>query len=152
MTRINTIDVKHLTDQHLMAEYRELPMVNAALNRSLSSKSGVRHSSIPKNYTLNRGHVMFFYNKGEWLYERYQQLIGELRERGYDIDPDSRVVKWDHFVYNGLYNSWEPDEAAHKINVERLVERVSAKVDWYRKSGVPIDDRYLTFLKQTYGV
>jgi len=151
MTRINTVDVKHLTDQHLMAEYRELPMVNAALNRSLSSKRGVRHSLIPPKYTLNKGHVMFFYDKGEWLYNRYESLISELKLRGYNIDPESRVVKWDHFKYNGLYNSWEPDLAAHVVNVERLLERINAKVDWYRYCGKPLSG-YLEFMQEKYGV
>lgn len=135
-----------------MAEYRELPMVNAALSRSLSSKSGIRHDLIPKYYTLNRGHVMFFYNKGSWLYDRYMKLITALRDRGYEINPDSRVVLWDHFKDNGLFNSWEPDEAAHRINVERLIERVEAKVSWYRLMGTPVDEQYLAFLRSTYGV
>ena len=152
MTRINTIDTEHLTDQHVMAEYRELPMVNAALSRSLSSKRGIRHDLIPPKYTLNRGHVMFFYDKGQWLYDRYMQLIACLKSRGYQIDPDSRVVKWDHFKDNGLFNSWEPDGAAHAINVERLIERVNAKVSWYRLKGTPVDEQYLVFLKTTYGV
>jgi len=152
MTRINTIDPKHLTDQHLMAEYRELPMVNAALNRSLSSKRGVDHTSIPKAYTLNTGHVRFFYNKGSWLHDRYNLLISHLRDRGYDINPESRVVKWDHFRYNGLYNQWKPDAAAHSINLERLVERLNAKVTWYRYYGKPIDTKYITDLNEMYGV
>lgn len=135
-----------------MAEYRELPMVNAALSRSLSSKRGVRHDLIPAKYTLNRGHVMFFYNKGSWLYDRYMKLISCLRARKYDINPDSRVVLWDHFKDNGLFNSWEPDEAAHRINVERLIERVEAKVSWYRLMGTPVDEQYLVFLRSTYGV
>ena len=152
MTRINTIDTKHLTDQHLMAEYRELPMVNAALSRSLSSKSGVRHHLIPQRYTLNKGHVMFFYNKGAWLYDRYMTLIAELRNRGYEINPDDRVVNWDVFRDNGLFKTWAPDGAAHAVNVERLIERVAAKTSWYRLMGTPVDEQYLAFLKSTYGV
>ena len=135
-----------------MAEYRELPMVNAALSRSLSSKSGVDRTSLPPKYTLNRGHVKFFYDKGAFLYDRYNALISCLLERGYKINPNDRVVKWDHFKDNGLFNSWEPDEAAHAINVERLLERVAAKTTWYRLMGTPIDESYLAFLKTTYGV
>lgn len=150
MTRINTIDVTQLTDQHLMAEYRELPMVNASLSRSLSSKRGVRHSYIPKSYTLNKGHVTFFYDKGEWLYNRYQQLVAELRNRGYEIDPDSRVVNWNVFKDNGLYGSWKPDNHAHAINVERLVLRIEAKLTWYRMNGSRINESYVEQLKEMY--
>lgn len=148
MTRINTIDVDMLTDQHLMAEYRELPMVNSALSRSLSSSRGVHHASIPPNYTLNRGHVTFFYDKGEWLYNRYQQLIEELYKRQYQIDPKSRVVFWQHFVDNNLYNNWLPDAQAHSTNVERLLERIYQKKDWYRYRGVPITESYIERLKR----
>ena len=41
MTRINVIPVDQLTDQHLVAEYREMLMVPASLKRSLGSKNGM---------------------------------------------------------------------------------------------------------------
>ena len=65
MTRINSnIDPKKLTDQHLMAEYRELPMVPAALRKSLRTQSvKTILSKIPKRYKLNSGHVLFFVDK-----------------------------------------------------------------------------------------
>ena len=37
MTTINIIPVSELTDQHLIAEYREITMVPAALTRTLNS-------------------------------------------------------------------------------------------------------------------
>ena len=52
MTRINIIPVSELYDQHLIAEYREITMVPAALDRTLKSK-------IAQQYTLNKGHVYF---------------------------------------------------------------------------------------------
>ncbi len=42
MTRINIIPVSELADQHLIAEYREITMVPAALKRTLRSKVGLR--------------------------------------------------------------------------------------------------------------
>ena len=140
MTRINTIDPQALTDQHLMAEYRELPMVHAALSRSLSSLGGLDLSTISSVYLLNRGHVKFFYDKGKWLHERWNALIDELRKRGYEINPGDRVVNWNVFVDNNLYGDWQPDQAAHKINVERLVERCKAKPDWYKYYGQAVPD------------
>ena len=64
MTRINIIPVQELFDQHLIAEYREITMVPAALNRTINSKAGLKVSKINKPFTLNKGHVYFFYNKG----------------------------------------------------------------------------------------
>ena len=53
MTRINIIPVRELYDQHLIAEYREITMIPAALNRTLKSKNGLDKSRISDNYTLN---------------------------------------------------------------------------------------------------
>ena len=62
MTRINLVNPSELTDQHLIAEYREIFMVGGSLNRTLNSKVGYREDRVPKQYTLNTGHVYFFYN------------------------------------------------------------------------------------------
>ena len=62
MTRINLIEPSELTDQHLIAEYREIFMVGGSLKRTLVSKSGYQELKVPKSYTLNAGHVYFFYN------------------------------------------------------------------------------------------
>ena len=48
MTRINIINVSELTDQHLIAEYREITMVPAALNRTINSRNGLDINNIPK--------------------------------------------------------------------------------------------------------
>ena len=72
MTRINIIPVSELTDQHLIAEYREITMVPAALMRTLNSKSGLNKQKIGNKFTLNKGHVYFFYDKGLYLYNRYK--------------------------------------------------------------------------------
>lgn len=65
MTRINLVPPSELTDQHLFAEFREIKMVPKALARSLKGRRprGVLEA-IPKEFTLNTGHVMFFYDKG----------------------------------------------------------------------------------------
>jgi len=40
MTRINLVNPKELSDQHLVAEYREIFMVGSSLQRSMKSKIG----------------------------------------------------------------------------------------------------------------
>ncbi len=52
MTRINLIPVEELTDQHLMAEYRELPMIAKALEKTLKSKLGYQESKVSSTYIL----------------------------------------------------------------------------------------------------
>ncbi len=143
MTRINVVAPADLTDQHLMAEYRELPMVNAALRRTLGSKRGIRKDQIPKRYTLNKGHVTFFYDKGRFLYDRYHSLIDELVSRNFQVYPLARKVEWTMFS-DGLMSEWNPSAADVSINVERIVERINLKTTWYRYKGHPIDETFVT--------
>jgi deoxyribonuclease (pyrimidine dimer) len=132
MTRINVIDPKYLTDQHLMAEYRELPMVMSSLRRSLASKTGLK--KIPEQYTLNTGHVSFFYPRGKFLKKRYEAIVQELRARGYELDP-TRKADFSVFTDNNLYGDWEPDHQALTTNVARVKERILQKPHWYRYKG-----------------
>ena len=135
MTRINLVDPSELTDQHLIAEYREIFMVGGSLNRTLNSKSGYREERVPKKYTLNTGHVYFFYNKGRYLQKRYHELIKEMRRRGFEPDK-SRIFPTKVFVDNGLYNDWMPSLEDYKIIRQRIEEKIAMKPDWYRKTSV----------------
>lgn len=132
MTRVNVVPVESLFDQHLMAEYREIPMVVGSLKRSLNSKNKL---NIPNKYCLGKGHVSFFYDKGKWLYSRYQKCIEELKKRGYNVNPDERSVDWDIFRRNNLWETeWEPNKMDFDINQERIDIRVKQKPGWYRKT------------------
>ena len=137
MTRINVVDLSQLTDQHLMAEYRELPMVAGSLRRSLRSKRGI--PKIPENYVLGRNHVTFFYDKGKFLHNRYNALVAELTNRGYRLDPN-READFDTFINNGLYNDWTITENDVNVNSERLSEKVSSKLGWYKYYSKPLSD------------
>lgn len=147
MTRINTIKVQDLLDQHLMAEYREMPMVAGSLNRSLSSKRGV--IGIPENYTLNKGHVKFFYSKKQFLYTRYHELVKELELRGYSLDPNRES---NFHVFDRLDQiPWNPTISDHLINIERICIRVLEKPHFYKMNGKSIDaDSYVSNLKEKY--
>lgn len=133
MTRINIIPVEELMDQHLIAEYREITMVPAALNRTLKSKVGLDFKKISKHYTLNAGHVYFFYDKGLYLYKRYHKLINEMKRRGF-VPNINRTFPVDIFKNNGLYNDWEPKISDYIIIRKRIKERISLKPEWYRMS------------------
>ena len=133
MTRINLVEPSELTDQHLIAEYREITMVPGSLKRTLVSKSGYQEKKVPKKFTLNGGHVYFFYNKGKYLYKRYQELIIEMKRRGFNPD-SNRLFPVDIFKDNDLYNDWMPTIEDKKIIRQRIQERINAKPDWYRKT------------------
>lgn len=137
MTRINLVDPSELYDQHLVAEYREIFMVGSSLARSLRSPKWDT-STIPAEFTLNRGHVKFFYDKGLYLYKRYQSLIDEMKRRGMSPD-EERVFKREQWP-DELFQDWEPTERDKNIVRERIREKIAMKPDWYRKTKV--EDSY----------
>ncbi len=131
MTRINIVEPRELTDQHLVAEYREIFMVGSALQRSLKSKNW-DVNNIPTQYTLNKGHVKFFYNKGKYLSKRYDELRTEMKSRGMSPDP-TRLFKREQWP-DELWNDWTPRVEDYKIIRKRIEEKIAMKPDWYRKS------------------
>jgi deoxyribonuclease (pyrimidine dimer) len=135
LTRINIIPVEELTDQHLMAEYREMFMVGSALQKSLKSPNWDKNR-IPKELTLGTGHVMFFYDKGQYLYKRYSQIQKELTKRNYKLDK-TRLFKVTQFPTE-YYNDWTPTDRDRTILRERIQERINEKPEWYRHNGVSI--------------
>lgn len=135
MTRINIIEPVQLTDQHLMAEYRELPMVHASLRRSLRTKMTREVlAKVPKNYTLNAGHVTFFYDKMFYLRKRYDALIEELKTRGYNLD-ESRALDESGIPADFFKNEWMPGEDDLPIMQQRLQEKLKMKVHFYKYYG-----------------
>ena len=133
MTRINLVPPKELTDQHLVAEYREIFMVGSSLQRSIASKNwSKRLANLPERFTLNAGHVKFFYNKGLYLDKRYHQLVHEMKRRGMDPDPN-RQFKAEQWP-DELWNDWKPSPRDKQIIRERIKERISEKPGWYRWS------------------
>ena len=133
MTRINIVSPSELTDQHLIAEYREIFMVAGSLRRTLVSKAGYQESRVPKEYTLNSGHVYFFYNKGKYLHRRYDELIKEMKLRGF-MPSDDRPFPFQIFMDNDLYNDWTPTMEDYKIIRKRIQQKINMKPEWYRKT------------------
>ena len=134
MTRINIINVSELTDQHLIAEYREITMVPAALNRTINSRNGLDVNNIPKEFTLNKGHVTFFYDKGKYLFKRYNLLINEMKKRGFNPNKN-RLFPTKIFIDNHLFHDWEPKLKDLKTIKSRILLKIKQKPNWYRKNG-----------------
>lgn len=138
MTRINLVNVKSLADQHLFAEWREIKMVPASLRRSLKTKTvkGIL-KNIPVRYTLNAGHVTFFFDKMNFLSKRYILLTSELLERNYNL---SKISSFEEYLTDipeeFCSKEWNPDRQEIQINVERILARIGEKPEWYRYYGV----------------
>ena len=144
MTRINLVPVEDLADQHLMSEWREIKMVPAALRRSLKTrKSGDILAGVPKRYTLNKGHVTFFFNKMKFLTERYKLLTEELVVREYNInaDADFRIFCGD-LPNEFNHVEWQSDKNEVAVNVERILLRISDKPHWYKYQGEKLTEDF----------
>lgn len=138
MTRINSdIDPKQLMDQHLMAEYRELPMVIASLKRSLKTQSEREVlKKIPPKFTLNKGHVLFFYNKLSFLKDRYAKLVDELLNRGYNLD-HTRTLDFNNIPAT-FFNNWTATPTDNAVLEQRIREKIAMKPTWYKYYGKSI--------------
>lgn len=134
MTRINLILPQELTDQHLLAEFKEIKQLCGSLIKTLNSKTGLIKSKIPKEFTLNKGHVYFFFNKGFYLHKRFDLIKEELLKRGFKATSVFPKEYWPE----DLYQDWHPDEKAIEIIKERINSKLQIKPHWYKYYGKPL--------------
>lgn len=119
MTRINCVPVTELSGPHLVAEYRELPRV-FTLARRAAARGPLAQ---PSDYTLGKGHVIFFYTRLGYLARRHAELIGEMKRRGYRPQFDGMRREEFPDVPDAWWSDWTPTESALAINRQRLAER-----------------------------
>jgi hypothetical protein len=130
MTRINVVPVQELCDQHLLAEHRELTRIPNCLN---SGKYKFEHCTVlPPEYVLGTGHVRFFFDKLNWLQQRYLQLHDECAQRGFRV-----TFKWPATCLTAsVWGEYEVTDEALRINRERIKERWPKNA---RHRSVPVD-------------
>ncbi len=131
MTRINAgVNPSELKRAHLLAEWREITMVPAALKRSLNSKSiNQVLRSIPSEFTLNTGHVSFFYDKLTYLTKRMMRIEDELRNRGFS--PDTTRYASFFNLPKEVYGEWSDTAKARELVLDRIALRISEKPHLY---------------------
>lgn len=129
MTRINVVPVQELCNQHLMAEYREMPRLVANLHSALNRKSKpFDMSEISPEYLLGPGHVKFFFDKFKYLHLRHIQITDELLRRGYTLsNTDSSIFQT---VDSKWYKDYTPTAKALELNRARIKERIPAEPKW----------------------
>ena len=116
MTRINCgVAPAELPDKILLAELREIKRIPNAIRNGRYSLQG-----IPKEFTLGTGHVKFFYDKLEYLYDRYLSLRLEALDRGFNVSDFSEA--WDG-VPPELMNSYVEKIRDREIIINRINER-----------------------------
>lgn len=83
MTRINSsIPVRNLTDEQLIAEHHEIARMPHWL--ALAQKSG-SIGRLPEEFTLGKGHVLFFADKQGFILDRYKKVRQECLNRGFNV-------------------------------------------------------------------
>lgn len=130
MTRINCLQPEDLTDQHLIAEYRELPRV-FGLARELKPGEKIH------KYKLGAGHVKFFYDKTLFLAKRHKTLVAECIKRGFNIIHTGGLEP-----IPGLNNDWSINDNAFQMSRQRLKEKLIVRPDFYRYFGKLVDDKF----------
>jgi len=137
MTRISAgVRALELCDAHLIKERIELLRIPNAIK---TGKAVVK--DIPKDFTLGKGHVKFFYDKLGYLHQRYIELTNECIERDFKITDFS-----DTFLDlpKSLYNSYEEKDNDRKIVVERVNERLSGMKNLkYNREPISVEHLFL---------
>ena len=124
MVRINLINPKFLSDQHLIAEYDEILMLLGYVKRFPIIKKG----EIPKNYCLGKGHIRFFKNKLLYLQKRHELIKKEMRKRGFKTEITINLKGFDKI----LINDFSPSKKDKEIIKKRIIEKLNKKPDYYR--------------------
>lgn len=136
MTRINSaIPVKNLTDEHLLAEHREIIRITTIFNRS-SAKT--INSKIPKEFCLGTGHVTFFLNKLGFIFTRYTLLYEECKRRGFYV----KYYGDNWFTNKAMIDFWfgyRPTQKEKKMLEERITDRIlNSKKEYFHYYGKQI--------------
>lgn len=127
MTRINVAPPADLTDQHVFAEWRELP-------RAWGTARKLSPREVVSTFRLGAGHLLFFYDKTGWLACRHAELTEECIGRGIRI-----TIRPPLEPIPGLDGDWTPDAEARAISAARLRARLLEKPPgWYRYGGEPV--------------
>ena len=131
MTRINSaIPPKNLTDQHLVAELRELPRIFTSVLKRV--EKGRPFNDIPKKFTLGPGHCKFFYDKTLFLQRRHCLLQKEYRtrfNREWPYKPEWLAYEWETHI---------PTQEERDLLIERISTRISESNQIPRYYGRPI--------------
>ena len=127
MTRINCVPPSMLSDQHLLASWKEYPRIITAVEKLIEKGKTVDDVDIPEKYTFGAGHCKFFYDKLGTLYLSINDVYSAMRNRG--MNPKESIMKSIHErMFKGNIDRswrgiWVPDKQDIYINMARLVER-----------------------------
>ena len=126
MTRINVVPVEMLSNQHLMAEYKEITRPFNKVRKRIEKCQIPSDVQKPSHYVLGAGHETFFFDKLQYLHIRYLELYDELVIRGYNINYDNFNIcesMMSGFAGTDWYGDYAPTHEAIYLNMARLAKR-----------------------------
>ena len=124
MVRINLINPKSLSDQHLIAEYDEILMLLGYVRKYPDA------DNIPKNFCLGKGHIRFFKDKLVYLKKRHELIKKEMVKRGFKAEKSINLREFSKKLMNG----WKPRKKDIKTIKKRLKEKIKPGFRYYSKA------------------
>lgn len=146
--RVNVISPKYLSDQHLIAEYREMKMVTYYYVRSKGTKNGIEKNRISVKYTLNKGHAYMWYDKMNYILKRFNSICDEMRSRGFKCDyTELNFTNIDE----SAFGDYEVTQEDIKINLDRVLIRIEKQPKFYKfKGGNKTLEEWRSFYKSLF--
>jgi deoxyribonuclease (pyrimidine dimer) len=139
MVRVNVgIDVKDLTDEHLRAENVEIQMLLKFIEK-------YPIGNIPSKFSLNKGHISFFRDKGNYLLIRLTLIQNEMVERRMKLNKELGIDVNFNIPSNNMFNYVEQYNDS-EIIATRIIERIInplRKKNKYRYYGKEINDCFI---------
>ena len=138
MTRVNFgVSVRRLTDEHLLAEHREIKRIPGAYLTALRSGS---IDKTPKKFCLGRGHILFFIDKPGYTLRRYMQIYRECLRRGFDVQ--SYAGNWSCYSEGANLKTVRATDADRAMLITRISERIkSSPKRTFHYYGEPLSKR-----------
>lgn len=124
MTRINLIPVEELSDQHLIAEYKELPRC---------IKQDINILDAPRIYTLGKGHMKWARRNWYFLLNRFSLICSEMDYRGFKRKYSAKDLCdyfYSHYKFEKII--YIPSSVDLKISRDRIKEKLFLKPDFYK--------------------
>lgn len=125
MTRINLVPVEELSDQHLIAEYRELPRC---------IKQNIDISDAPEKYCLGKGHMKWAKKHTMFTLYRYGEICDEMKHRGFKFNYEWSTLAYYAMQQSGpeIFATYDVTNKDIKLSRDRIIEKIKQKPDWYR--------------------
>lgn len=132
MSRINVgINPKALTDEHLLAEHREIKRICDLYTKRIQAGINPITKGAPTKQTLGTGHMLFFLDKGQYTWRRYNSIYIECLNRGFQVT--SFETSWRIYAKKPHWNNYKETSEDKAMLLERISQRIneSPKPHWH---------------------